>query len=107
VSTEIIEETDRVLNYPRIRERLEPGEADALVDRLKGIAECTEGMLDLKVLTRDESDNAYLSCAVEGKADYLVTGNVAHFIEAGERYRGVRILTPREFLQVPGLMGEN
>lgn len=28
---------------------------------------------------RDESDNRFLECAVEGHADYLVTKNIKHF----------------------------
>jgi predicted nucleic acid-binding protein len=57
---------------------------------------------ELKVLTRDPSDNAYLACAVEAGADYLVTGNIGHFEEVGNTYRGVMIISPRTFLEILG-----
>ena len=95
-----MDEVTRVLGYARIRERLEPGQAEKLMGRLAMKAERTEGKLVLNVLTRDKSDYIYLACAVESNADYLVTGNTKHFVEAGARFHGVRILTLRDFLQI-------
>lgn len=57
-----------------------------------------EGTIKLDVLTIDPSDNLYLACAVEARADYLVTGNSSHFKEAGAKYRGILIISPRSFL---------
>ncbi len=45
---------------------------------------------------RDESDNRFLECAVEGNADYLVTKNIKHF--PYKRYYDVNIVRIREFL---------
>ncbi|MCH8293903.1 putative toxin-antitoxin system toxin component, PIN family [Candidatus Poribacteria bacterium] len=47
---------------------------------------------------RDESDNRFLECAVEGKADYLVTKNIRHF--PPKKYQGVNIVRIRKFLDV-------
>lgn len=44
------------------------------------------GVLD--VVVTGESDNRFLECAVEGRADYLVSGD-AHLL--------MKILTPRAF----------
>jgi uncharacterized protein len=38
---------------------------------------------------------------VAAKADYLVTGDRAHLLPLGE-YRGVRIVSPRGFLEILG-----
>ena len=89
-----------MLDYPRIRERLEPGLADQLVDYLAEYCECTESKLGLDILTMYPSDNIYLACAVEARADYLVTGNPNHYQGAGNAYRGTNILTPWEFLEI-------
>lgn len=59
----------------------------------------------LRVLARDPTDNEVLECALRGRAGFLVTGNVRHFEElrsgrgAEIVYRGVRVVTPREFVQ--------
>ena len=44
----------------------------------------------------DEPDNRILECALEAKADYVITGNRKHF--PFTRFKGIKILTPREFI---------
>ena len=85
VSPPIVTEIQRVLAYPRIRERLGPGQADQLISSLFAVTEWVEGKLILDVLTQDPSDNVYLACAVDAQADILVTGNLKHYVE---RFRG-------------------
>jgi putative PIN family toxin of toxin-antitoxin system len=47
----------------------------------------------------DEKDNAVLALAVDGRADYLVTGNTQDFMipTVQERYPNITICTPRAF----------
>lgn len=99
-SPQILDELSRVLRYPRIQERLEKNQVEAILELILTAADLTKGKLKLKVLTRDPSDNIYLACAIEAQADYLVTGNSDHFEEAGKKYRGVSIITPRVFLDI-------
>jgi putative PIN family toxin of toxin-antitoxin system len=99
ISPQILEEMRRVLRYPRIINRLTMEQATGLLDKLVTDAKLVNGTLKLDILTRDPSDNIYLACAVEAKADYLVTGNSEHFEEAGRIYMGVNIITPRSFLE--------
>jgi len=100
VSTAILNEMSRVLKYPRIAERLGPDDADRTMYYLSALAEWVDVKSELAVLTRDPSDNAYLACALGGGVDYLVTGNISHFAEAGETYHEVRIISPRSFLEI-------
>ena len=102
VSPQIVEEIARVLNYPRIQERLRPGESDRLITKLKAASKFVNGNLKVQVLKQDPSDNIYLACAVEAGAEYLVSGNIKHYLEAGNPFLGVEILTPREFLDIIG-----
>lgn len=44
---------------------------------------------------RDPGDDAILACALEARADYLVTGDV-DLLEL-KVFKGVRIVTPRDF----------
>jgi predicted nucleic acid-binding protein len=48
------------------------------------------------VIEDDPADNRYLECAVEGGADFLVTGD--QLLLTLGAYQGVTILTPRAFL---------
>ena len=100
ISPQILEELRRVLRYPRILNRLTIEQVTGLLDKLGIEAELVDGTLKLNILTRDPSDNIYLACAVEAKADYLVTGNSEHFEEAGKLYMGVNIITPRAFVEI-------
>jgi putative PIN family toxin of toxin-antitoxin system len=100
ISPQIYSELLRVFKYPRIAKRLERGQATKLLENLSALAEWAEGKLKLDILTLDPSDNIYLACAVEAHCDYLVTGDRDHFEEAGTEYRGVRIVIPRDFLDL-------
>lgn len=46
----------------------------------------------------DEKDQMYLDAALSAQADILITGNKKHFPKP--KYGGVRILSPREFLEL-------
>ncbi|PTL35659.1 hypothetical protein CLG94_07790 [Candidatus Methylomirabilis limnetica] len=58
----------------------------------------TPGVVCLTVISEDPPDDHYLECAIEGDADYIVSGD-QHLLELGE-YQGIRILTPRAFLNI-------
>lgn len=98
ISPPIMDELKRVLKYPRIVKRLEKRQAKELLENLGTLAKWVDGQLTLDVLTLDPSDNIYLACAVEAQCDFLVTGNSEHFQEAGPKYKGVEIISPRGFL---------
>jgi len=51
----------------------------------------------LNVIKDDENDNRILECAVEGGADFIISGDV-HLLKLQE-YRGVRILRSEDFLK--------
>ncbi len=52
----------------------------------------------LKVL-KDDPDNRILECALEGAADFVVTGDKEMLRQ--KHYGGVRIITLREYLDMP------
>ena len=100
ISPQIFAEIQRVLGYPRIRDRLVPGQADKLIEGLIAVSKWVEGSRNLDVLTQDPSDNIYLACALEAQAELLVTGNLSHYLEAGNPFQGIQILSPRQFLDL-------
>lgn len=97
-SKSIIDEVGRVLRYPRIVKRHKQDE-EAIERFLKLLA--SEAVIVkpaevLDVVQEDESDNRYLECAIEGKAQYVVSGD-QHLLKLGE-YKGIMIIPPAAFV---------
>ena len=99
VSAPILEEIVRVLEYPRIARghRWPHAKVQEFVVELGNVAILTPGELTLNIVRDDPDDNRYLECAVEGAADYLVSGE--HHLLALQDHRGISIVTPKTFLQ--------
>jgi putative PIN family toxin of toxin-antitoxin system len=96
----LVEELAHVLAYPRIAKRLRLNEAElgALLAALLSRAHVVPGQLHLPGVTRDPKDDAVVACAVEGEADYIVSGD-QDLLTLG-KYRGIQIVTPREFTEI-------
>lgn len=94
----ILAEVRQSLRYPRVRKhlRLTEPEIERLLTSLAVLADMVPGLLQVRAVRSDPDDDPYLAAAVEGLADYLVSGD-RHLLEVGE-YEAVRIVTPREFL---------
>ncbi len=100
ISPDIIDERKRVLEYPRLKQRISPETTGILLTALSRLAEQTPGTLRLSPLQADPSDTIYLICAVEAGANYLVTGNLAHFQEIEQANTDMQIISPRAFLDL-------
>lgn len=100
MSPAILDEIDRVLRYLKIRSRHRWREQQLrlFLEDLAHFAILTPGELTLSVIVEDHSDNRYLECAIEGGADYLVSGD-EHLLRLAA-YRKTSILNPRAFLDV-------
>ena len=100
LSAAILGEIARVLQYPKIakRHRWSQEEIKIFIDDLARLATLTPGKLRLQVIEEDPADNAYVECAVEGEAEYIVSGD-KHLLDLGS-YASVTIVTPRAFLGI-------
>jgi putative PIN family toxin of toxin-antitoxin system len=100
ISDSICDEISMVLAYPKIRKRLPATDAElhSLVELLRTVAITTPGLLNLPPLAADPDDTKYLVCAVEGRADFIVSGD-HHLTDLGI-YRGIRILSPEDFIKM-------
>ena len=89
-----------VLDYPHIVKRIKTrqNEKQALLDALKTKAIWTEGVLQLPRVTRDRKDDPLVASAVEGHADFLVSGDkdILDLVD----YSGVRMITPVDFIPI-------
>ena len=68
-----------------------------LRQRLKPVLTWLEPTSRISVITRLDADNRILECAVDAHASVLITGNMKDIRPLGA-FRGIEILTPREFL---------
>ena len=101
-SQPILDDLRRVLGYPRIRKhhRWSDAELDFFVDLLAVTVELTPGHLELHAIRDDPTDDKILTCAIEGRADYIVSSD-EHLIRLGS-YESIPIVPPRRFLELLG-----
>ena len=98
VSEPILEEVERVLGYPHIAKlhRRSTLDIERYIKYLRNIATLVTPSERLQIAS-DECDNRYVECALEGRADFLVTGDKKHLLPLKE-HRGTQILPPAAFL---------
>ena len=92
VSEEILHEYLEVLGRAHLK--LDEHKTFRAIERLKEAAILVKPQKKLLACT-DSGDNKFLECALEARADYVVTGNARHF---PVRFQGVRVIIPRRFL---------
>lgn len=98
-SEAILDEIERVLRYPRIRDRYGIGEQDIarLVESLRADALIVPGDDPATGICADPDDDKFLACALGARADCIVTGDPDLLVLG--TYKGIAILKPHEFLE--------
>lgn len=94
ISEAIIAEVAEVL---RKKFNWESWQISQIIDDIRETATLIIPDQTLSIAKKDEYDNRILECAVEGKAQYIVSGDKQHLLPLKE-YQGVKILSPAEFL---------
>jgi putative PIN family toxin of toxin-antitoxin system len=89
----ILQEFDRVLIKKFSATRNETRSALQIVS--EAIHSVVHPSQSVQSVCRDPDDDAILACALEARADYLVTGDV-DLLEL-KVFKGIRIVTPRNF----------
>lgn len=95
----ILKEISRVLQYPRIRQRFHPKQETIqhffrLVFRKAVI---TKDLYKTNWITDDPSDNKFLGCALEGKADFIISRDP--HLRNLKQYQGIKIIDVTTFLK--------
>lgn len=100
VSAETLDELGRVLAYPKLKKLhgLTSAEIKHFVREIFKKTQPVRVTLTVEEIKVDPSDNIYLACAVEGRADYIVSGD-RHLKDLGQ-FQGIPIVEPATFLQV-------
>lgn len=98
LSPPIIIEIKRILLYPKIAKYhcKTAREIDTYFEDILLFAVMVEAENVPDVIKADPTDNKYLSCASEGDADYIVSGD-HHLLDVGA-YAGIPVVTARQLL---------
>lgn len=96
----IVEEIEEVINRRRIIKftKMSKDERADFMDKLIERSDVTAGKQLLQPVGWDTKDDKFLACAVEAKADYIITGDKDLLVF--KVYEGIKIITPREFLKI-------
>ena len=94
LSEEIFDEYVEVLGRPKFN--LPKRQRDSVLRQLRNLANWVKPDQRISV-AQDPDDNIILECAVAGRANYLVTGNLHHFPKS---IRQISIVNPRQFLDI-------
>ncbi|MBF0404378.1 PIN domain-containing protein [Candidatus Magnetominusculus xianensis] len=58
----------------------------------------TEEIISVKCINADPDDDKFLSCAIEGEADYVVSGD-EHLLSI-KHYKGIQIVNSAAFVKI-------
>ena len=81
---------------PRERLKLDRQQIDPFLLLLRSTAILVNPRKGVRIAS-DPDDNKVIECALAGRADFIVTGNIRHF---PAQFQDVRVITPRDFLVV-------
>jgi putative PIN family toxin of toxin-antitoxin system len=100
LSPDILTEVKAVLLYPRLVKlhHRSPKWIKTFLNELTALAELTPGELVVDAIKDDPSDNIYLACAVEGKADFIISGD--KHLKNLKHFRNIPIVEPVAFLRM-------
>lgn len=94
ISEAIIAEVAEIL---RKKFNWESWQISQIIDEIRESTALVIPNQTLSVTKKDEDDNRILECAIEGKVQYIVSGDKQHLLPLKE-YQGIKILAPAEFL---------
>ncbi len=103
ISPAMMAELKDVLQRPRLRPYMS-ADPQALLEVMEQDAEHVPGELVLTGICRDPKDDIFIACAVEGRADVLVSGDDDLLVL--DNYQSVQMLSPASFVSLLEQQGE-
>jgi putative PIN family toxin of toxin-antitoxin system len=101
-NTKIEAELIRVLAYSKFG--LTSAEIFPVIKHLRKHAHFVGEKSNIKIIEEDPTDNIFLECAIDGNAEYIISGD-HHLLNLGS-YESIRIITAKDFLANEGFIGE-
>jgi hypothetical protein len=103
LSPALLEEISLVLNYEKIRRlfikrSVTPQKIKDALQRIVKTAIVVSGETEINRIDKGPSDNMLLSCAIEGKADFIISGD--HHLTDLVSFEGIPVVNPDTFLKL-------
>jgi len=100
VSEPILQEIERVLHYPHIKNerRLTDQDIGNVLQLLRIYGINIPAEIEIEAVPEDPEDNKFIVAAVEGDADYIVSGD--RHLRDLKSYRDIEIVSPSEFVRI-------
>jgi putative PIN family toxin of toxin-antitoxin system len=100
VSKEILDEYSRVLHSREIIEKADEHHLaiKSAIIKMIEICQIVEPKSKVSAVKDDPDDNKILECALEAKADYIVTYD-NHILKMGE-FEGIKTISPTKFIRL-------
>ncbi|MBI4796392.1 MAG: putative toxin-antitoxin system toxin component, PIN family [Deltaproteobacteria bacterium] len=99
LSEEILAEYGEVLKREKFK-KLDRGSINKFISQIEKQALMVRPQVSANVVSVDPADNKFLECALESKADYLITGNAKHF--PFKKFRDTQVINPKDFIDLLG-----
>ena len=99
-SPAILEELEEVINRKTII-KLHKRSQQQIDEILQEIAETSyivPGMISVEAVKKDPDDDKFIAAAIEGKADYIVSGDKP--LLNIKEYMGIKIISPKDFMRL-------
>ena len=97
ISKETFDELRTVLEYPKFS--LTQDEIQSIIENeVLPFFEIVDVIKDVKDISKDPSDNKFISCALSASADYLVSGDKDLYDL--RRFRSIKIIKVSDFLKM-------
>lgn len=102
VSYSILNEYTSTALYPAIQKRhgLSKKQIEEKIFRLAKVGRKITPENPLEVVQDDPDDNKFIECAVEGEADFIISGD--KHLKNLKSYQGIKIVDPTTFLAMFG-----
>lgn len=102
-SPALLEELAKAVGYPKLKfpESLQA----EIIETVFTVSSLIAISNPVEVKGLDPADNRILECAVDGKADYIISGD-KHLLDLGN-YKGIPIVKAKEFLEKEGFDTED
>jgi len=100
LSEDILVEIKRTLLRPKLQKihKATPQEIDRFLRAFMEVVNLVPGTMEVDEVDADPDDNKVLACALEGEADFIVSGD--HHLTDIVSFRGIPIVKPDAFLGI-------
>lgn len=96
LSTGILEEFEGVVSQERFG--FTKNIREEIINNVIKIAKIVDPKGKIDAVKEDPDDNKIIECALEGKADYIISGD-KHLLKLG-KFQGIEVITTTKFLEL-------